>query len=313
MTNAETNYHKGQKLRAKIEGQLVDVKYVKDYRGAAVVSYRGNEYLRQYSVLAKLNQPELAIAAPAEQPAVEAAPAHPNTYFDVNTRFGFIERMVDMVVRGQEKSLLVTGSGGLGKSFTVFNRLKLNELGEADYVKISGHMTPLALYQTLHAHNGMISVFDDCDSVLMNDTSSNLLKAALDSCGYRELSWSSQGGAGANIPSRFEFTGRVIFISNFSLVEVPQPLVSRAMYVDVTMTPQEKIDRIRAIAPAMCPELPDADRLECLDLLDRLKHQIADLNLRTMLKVSNIRRANPCHWKAMSEYMVTARLRRDSR
>lgn len=312
MTNSETNYHKGQKLKTKFKGNVVEAKYVEDYNGAAVVDYRGNRFLRQYSVLRKLNS-EPAVQAAVQPAEVSAVPVEPNIYFDVNARFGFIERMVDMVVRGQENSLLVTGSGGLGKSYTVFNRLKLNELGDADYIKVAGHMTPLALYQTLYANNGMIAVFDDCDSVLANETSSNLLKAALDSCQYRELCWSSQGGAGANTPSRFEYTGRVIFVSNFSLVDIPQPIVSRAMYVDVTMTAQEKIDRIKAIAPAMCPELSEGERNECLDLLDLLKHKISDLNLRTMRKVANIRRANPSHWRDMSSYMVCARLCRDER
>jgi hypothetical protein len=244
-------------------------------------------------------------AAPGEE--------EPEIHFNVNARFNFIERMVDMIVRDVQKSLIVTGSGGLGKSFTVFNRLKLNDLGDADYHKISGHMTPKALYRRLHESNGKLVVFDDCDSVLINETAVNLLKASLDSYGTRTLNWASELGNSEELPSTFEFTGRVIFISNFSLVDIPQPVVSRSLYVDVTMTPDEKIERIQAIAPALCPEMPEPDRNECIELLSKLRHKVSDLNLRTMMKVSAIRRANPREWREMATYMITAQLKGNRR
>jgi len=322
--NATTLIH-GTPLKFKLSGEIVEGTFVRpsenpDY---GIFQYEGQEYPRAYRRVANLN-PDWT---PGSQTAATVRRANgqinvpesvsetePELVFNVNIRFGFIEKLVDMIVRDQEKSMVVTGSGGLGKSYTIFNRLKLNDLGEADFEKISGHMTPKALYRRLHESNGKIVVFDDCDSVLINDTSVNLIKSALDSYGQRTLCWASEmGGRETGLPTHFDFDGRVIFISNFSLVDVPQPIVSRALYVDVTMTPDEKIERITAIAPALCPDMGAAERNECVELLSRLRYKISDLNLRTMLKVASIRRANPAIWRDLATYMITAQLNRASR
>jgi hypothetical protein len=321
MMNA-SNIQPGSKHSVKLNGEVVIATFVKVSENPkyGLFEYNGRQVARSF------DRVEPAAAAALVQTASTdgqlstvsagvttalATPVLPT--FNVNTRFHFIESMVDMIVRDQEKSLIVTGSGGLGKSYTVFNRLKLNDLGTADYEKVSGHMTPKALYRRLHDNNGKVSVFDDCDSVLMNDTSINLLKAALDSYGQRTLSWCSEMGSSEDLPNRFDFTGRVIFISNFSLVDIPQPVVSRALYVDVTMTPEEKIERIKAIAPALVPDMAPEEREECIELLDKLRSMISDLNLRTMLKVASIRKANPNDWRDMASYMITARLSRPGR
>jgi hypothetical protein len=329
MMNA-TTLQRGTPLKFKFDGGIVEGTYVRPSENPeyGVFSHNGREVNRSYARVANLNpdwtpatfaptsvtSPVIQATGPDGPVNLPAVIAQPEQTFDVNTRFMFIERMVDMVVRNQEKSLMVTGSGGLGKSYTIFNRLKLNDLGEADFEKVSGHMTPKALYRRLHEANDKIVVFDDCDSVLVNDTSVNLIKAALDSYGRRTLNWASElGSRESELPSSFDFTGRIIFISNFSLIDIPQPVVSRALYVDVTMTADEKIERITAIAPSLCPDMNATEREECIELLSKNRHRISDLNLRTMLKVANIRRANPQHWRDMATYMVTAKLNRAGR
>jgi hypothetical protein len=328
MMNA-TTLRIGQRLKVKLNAGVVEAVYQgahpanEDY---GLFQYEGKNFPRAFSRVENLNPdfqsnghqlPTVQVTSQAGPVTIVngAAPGEeePEIHFNVNARFNFIERMVDMIVRDVQKSLIVTGSGGLGKSFTVFNRLKLNDLGDADYHKISGHMTPKALYRRLHESNGKLVVFDDCDSVLINETAVNLLKASLDSYGTRTLNWASELGNSEELPSTFEFTGRVIFISNFSLVDIPQPVVSRSLYVDVTMTPDEKIERIQAIAPALCPEMPEPDRNECIELLSKLRHKVSDLNLRTMMKVSAIRRANPREWREMATYMITAQLKGNRR
>ena len=59
-------------------------------------------------------------------------------------------------------------------------------------------------------------VFDDCDSILLDDISLNLLKGALDSGKKRKISWLSEYRAlkEAGIPDSFNFHGSVIFITN---------------------------------------------------------------------------------------------------
>ena len=91
--------------------------------------------------------------------------------FTINERFDFLTAMVSMVAKGKTPSAIITGAGGLGKTFTVQQTLKsLNlknvsnvddfddsyELSNAHkcYRFIKGYSTAKALYKTLYKNNG---------------------------------------------------------------------------------------------------------------------------------------------------------------
>ena len=87
-------------------------------------------------------------------------------------------------------SLVVTGGPGNGKSHTIIKTVQENGLIESDhYVVFKGYSTARGLYNTLYDHNGKLIIFDDCDSVLEDKTSLNILKSALDSYDKRTISW----------------------------------------------------------------------------------------------------------------------------
>ena len=46
--------------------------------------------------------------------------------FSINDRFGFVTDMVTMLANGKQASVVVTGPGGLGKSYTVSKALESN-------------------------------------------------------------------------------------------------------------------------------------------------------------------------------------------
>jgi hypothetical protein len=48
--------------------------------------------------------------------------------FTINERFGFVTDMVNMLCKGEQASVVVTGPGGLGKSFTITKALKNSPL-----------------------------------------------------------------------------------------------------------------------------------------------------------------------------------------
>ncbi len=79
-------------------------------------------------------------------------------------------------------------------------------------------MSAIGLYSKLYEFSDSknILVFDDCDSILLDDVALNLLKGALDSGKKRVISWLSESSAlrREGIPDRFEFKGSVIFITN---------------------------------------------------------------------------------------------------
>jgi hypothetical protein len=66
------------------------------------------------------------------------------------------------------------------------------------------------------------------------------------------------------------------------------------------------IERIRAISKDMRPDVHSSLRDEVVDFLDQFKDKIHDLNLRTFLKVINVRIMEPTCWREVAEYVVTA-------
>lgn len=244
----------------------------------------------------------------------------PSSRFDINTRFEFIEELSDMTIDGEANSLVITGSGGLGKSYTVLDRLRLKKRVNEDdvefgkpyhYTVIKGFSTPKALYRILYLNREKLVIFDDCDSVLDDPIAVNLLKAALDSYETRWVHWMSEKGFGSqdddDLPVRFEFKGQIIFISNRRLRQVDQAILSRCLYVDVSMTTDEKLARIGALMPKMCKEMSKDHKQECLDLLVEKRADIKDLNIRTFLKVADLRKRSK-RWREVAEYVITAAL-----
>jgi hypothetical protein len=139
-----------------------------------------------------------------------------NNNFTINERFEFLEDLTSMVITGVTPSLVVTGGAGNGKTNCVKRTINDNQLKDSDFIFFKGYSTARGLYNTLYDNNGKLIIFDDCDSVLEDKVSQNILKSALDSYEDRTISWMSKLSKGDVYPTHFNFTGRIIFISNKS-------------------------------------------------------------------------------------------------
>ena len=223
--------------------------------------------------------------------------------FNINQRFNFLQDLTSMVVRGATPSLIVTDEGGLGKTHTVTQTIKDNLLDENDFVTFKGYSTARGLYNTLYDHNGKLIVFDDCDSVLEDKVALNILKSALDSYETRQITWMARMTKSDEYPNQFNFTGRIIFISNKDKSKIDSAILSRSLTVDLTMTPSEKIERMSFILDKILPELSMEVKSDALAFLDEMKDS-ANLNLRTLIMVSKIRGGFPDTWKNLATYMI---------
>ena len=250
------------------------------------------------------------------------APAKKTTEFNINARFTFVEKLVKMVAAGVQPSAVITGEGGLGKSFTVMKTLSesgirdVTELADfqvgmalnsgKSYVTVKGYSTAKGLYRTLFENRNSIIVFDDCDSVLKDPVALNLLKGALDSYGKRIISWNADI-RDEDLPRSFNFEGRVIFISNLSQDKIDQAIRSRSMMIDLTMTLDQKIDRMEHIAksPEFLPEYNQSIKQDAIDLIRKVKDEAREISLRTLISVAKIRASNT-DWKDLATYMLVA-------
>jgi len=208
-----------------------------------------------------------------------------------------------MVVSGATPSLLVMGEGGLGKTHTVTETIKDNSLSESEWVTFKGYSTARGLYNTLFDHNGKLILFDDCDSVLEDKVAINILKSALDSYETRQITWMAKMNKSDEYPNQFNFTGRVIFISNKDKSKIDSAILSRSLTVDLTMTPSEKIERMRFILSGILPDYSLEAKDDAINFLDEMKDS-ANLNLRTLIMVSKIRAGFPDTWKNLATYMI---------
>jgi hypothetical protein len=223
--------------------------------------------------------------------------------FGINKRFGFLGDLAKMVIMGVSPSLIVTGEGGLGKSYSIKNALTDCGMEEHEFVFFKGYSTARGLYNSLYDNNGKVIIFDDCDSVLEDKVALNILKSALDSYDEREITWMSKMNKSDEYPNKFSFTGRIIFISNKKKDSIDQAVLSRSLVVDLSMTADDKIERMRHILSTILPEYSMNTKIQALDFLEGVKNK-AQLNMRTLIMVTKLADSFPVKWEDMATYMV---------
>ena len=228
----------------------------------------------------------------------------------------FLTQGVNLVASGVQKSLIVSGEGGLGKTYTVMKAL--NEKGLENYSCFSGEEIPdssggyrvikgfstaKGLYRSLYENKDGILVFDDCDSILKDSTALNLLKGALDSHDERIISWNAD--MKDELPRSFIFNGYVIFITNLSSSGLDKALLSRSIVIDVSMTEEQKIERMEYLITQQ-EFLSDYSIEVKEDALQFIKENLSigkEISLRTLISISKIR-SNVEDWKPLAKYVL---------
>ena len=238
----------------------------------------------------------------------------------LNDRFLTLREMTQAVKQGTARAMIVSGPPGVGKSYGVEDVLlrdglfdKLAERKQRFEV-VKGAMSPIGLYMKLYEFHkqGNVVVFDDCDDVLFDALSLNILKGALDSGERRQISWNldSRILRSEGIPNSFDFQGSAIFITNIKFHMVKSKtlrqhldaLESRCHYIDLEMdTAREKILWIRkVVGEGMLQrfELEESEKAEILDFVDTNQNRLRELSLRMVLKIADLRRSFPQKWQA---------------
>ncbi len=244
----------------------------------------------------------------------------------LRNRFQILDDMTRAVKKGDVRAMIVSGPPGVGKSFGVENVLSRHDLfadvandGKLKkYEVVKGAMSAIGLYKKLYEFSDKkcILVFDDCDSVLLDDLSLNILKAALDSSKKRTIHWNTDSRLlrSEGVPNQFEFKGGAIFITNIKFENVRskklrdhlEALESRCHYLDLTIdTEREKVLRIKQVV-AECGMLDDyefepVERDMLIDFIDDNKKKLRELSLRMVLKLADLKKSMPGNWRAVAE------------
>ena len=232
-------------------------------------------------------------------------------------RFEILDDMTRAVKKGAVRAMIVSGAPGVGKSFGVEKVLGkhglmadiANDEKLKKYEIVKGAMSAIGLYSKLYEFSAEknILVFDDCDSVLLDDLSLNILKAALDTSKKRTISWNTDSRLlrSEGVPNSFEFKGGAIFITNINFANIKSKklqdhlaaLESRCHYIDLTIhTEREKMLRIKQIVgDGMLAEydFSEEQTTNIIEFIDANKKRLRELSLRTVLKTADLMRSFP--------------------
>jgi hypothetical protein len=269
-----------------------------------------------------------AVSAVAEPEVVRAARKVEETEEQVmeriRERFDILTEMTKAATTGDIRAMIVSGPPGVGKSFGVekevekaclFDQIAGKRL-RAEVVK--GSATALGLYCTLYKYSdpNCVLVFDDCDTILLDDVSLNLLKGALDSGKKRKISWLSDSNMlrREGVPDSFDFKGSVIFITNLKfdtmksqkLRDHLDALQSRCHYLDLTLdSMRDKFLRIKQIAQDgslfQDYNFDQVAQDELLEFMESNANNLREMSLRMALKIADLRKSFPLRWKRMAE------------
>ena len=242
---------------------------------------------------------------------------------EISECFEILHDMTKAAVSGEIRALIVSGPPGVGKSYGVEREIEkatlLDQIAgrklRAEVVK--GSASPIGLYQTLYKYSdeNCVVVFDDCDSILVDDVALNLLKGALDSGKTRKISWLADSNIlrHEGIPNSFEFKGSVIFITNLKFDQMKSQklrdhldaLQSRCHYLDLTLdTMRDKILRIRQIAQTgelfSDMDIGAVGQAEIIEFMNLNQNRLREMSLRMAIKIGQLYKSFPNRWQALA-------------
>lgn len=254
-----------------------------------------------------------------EQPITEA-----ERLARIQQRFDILDDMSAACKDGTVRALILSGPPGIGKSYGVLKQLEKQSMfdnikGENEWEVVKGATSAIGLYKKLYRYSaaGSVVVFDDCDTVLFDDLSLNILKAALDSGQKRIIQWNTESRVldREGIPDKFEFKGSVIFITNVKFDGVRskklrdhlQALMSRCHYIDLTIDSiADKMLRIKQVirlGMLNSYNFEDTKKIEdmIIDYMDANGKRLNEISLRMAIKLAELIKMRGDTWQDVAD------------
>lgn len=243
----------------------------------------------------------------------------------IKETFAMLDQIVDAATRGVIRGLVVSGPPGVGKSFGVEKQLEtvnlFRTIGGLDpkYEIVSGGVSSIGLYQKLYFNREKdhVLVFDDCDGVLFDEESLNILKAALNSGDRRRICWNKESRVllTDDIPNAFDFEGSIIFLSNIDFNKTIakgsrisahlEAIMSRCHYLDLEIgSTRDKLLRIKQVIRdgMLAPyDFTSDQEQSVIDFVFNNAEYLRELSLRMVKKVADFVKADPKSWHTMAE------------
>ena len=239
-------------------------------------------------------------------------------------RFEVLELLTNACMEGTTRSLIVSGPPGLGKSYTIFNKLAAWDSTETQYSITKGYMRATGLYKLLYKHRFQkhVLVLDDTDMIFFDDISLSLLKAVCDTTKDRIVSWKTEAimfteDNTEQLPKSFLFEGACIFLTNNDFDHLIakgdkrkphlEAMMSRSHYIDLAMkTRQDFLIRIyQVVREGLLSPLSIQAQTEIMTYLAINMMTMREMSLRMAIKLKDLYMTRPNDWKRIAD--VTCR------
>jgi len=235
--------------------------------------------------------------------------------------FDTMNKISEATIKGENTAFIIAGPAGLGKSHGVMQIAEKYELKGRKCLHIKGFVRATGLYKLLYEHReaGQFLIFDDADSIFNNEDSLNILKSACDLSAKRHITWGAETNmedeSGEKLPTRFEYKGSIIFISNmdfdaliekgFKQAEHLKAMISRSLYLDIdvkTIRDYMMLIRMRVEEGMLKPlKLTEFDEAELMMFVENNAEKMRELSLRIVLKIASLMRIDRNGWKKLAQ------------
>lgn len=240
----------------------------------------------------------------------------PNLDF-INRKF---DALGNILLGEATRTLRIVGPPGIGKTEYVIRHLARNH---KPFQRITGHISPVTLYVKLYERRGedQTLLLDDSDQILIDPNGIPLIKHATDTNAERKVNWHTMNKAfeEAEIPTEFQFNGRLIMISNQMLDNMSRSIRIRTDLQAIENRMPHFNFEIANNSPAILTwihhmalevkilegEVPDTVVKQFIDYIDAYKftNRIKVPGLRTLTHLSRIWKDYPDAWDSIAEGM----------
>jgi hypothetical protein len=246
-------------------------------------------------------------------------------------RFNVYYRMVKAAAQEAITALIVSGSAGVGKTYTAQWALNHEKETKGTRFKlVNGNASAIGLYETAYRyrHSKDVIVLDDADRIFDDEESLNILKVLLDTSHERWVSWITdhamfKGEGDDKLPREFVYNGSMIFLTNKDFqsyidtgkgryVEHMEALMSRSIYLDLKMHNRREValwmkhivlkNKILQAAPIY---LSADQEQEAVNWILKNRAEVRELSIRTALKLGKMMKMDRDdkteQWERMAE------------
>jgi hypothetical protein len=185
------------------------------------------------------------------------------------------------------------------------------------YEVVKGAMSALGLYAKLYEFSAEKTsvVFDDCDSVLMDELSLNILKGALDSSKKRTLLGILTADCSAQKAFQIALSSKVrlsllptsslsTFVArSFAITWMHWKAVATTLICRWTPAVRRYLRIRQIVGDGMLDEYEFEPCVvdEIVSFIDANKTRLRELSLRMVLKIADLRKSFPTSWTAMAK------------